>query len=39
MEIVNEDDLYKLLQQKGKETVPMKLREDIVTRLLAFVEE
>ena len=39
LKIVHKEDLYKILSVKGKETVPMKLREDIVRRLERFVIE
>lgn len=39
LKIVHKEDLYKLLSVKGKETVPMKLREDIVRRLERFIIE
>lgn len=39
LKIVHKEDLYKLLSIKGKETVPMKLREDIVRRLERFIIE
>lgn len=39
LKIVHKEDLYKILSVKGKETVPMKLREDIVRRLERFIIE